>query len=106
MSDKTIQDRQLDELIKLRKMVETMKKDIDAETNKPFWKIGLQEFATGILKGIGLVIGTTIVAAIIIYVLQMLVDWSQLQINIIDWISNTLSSGLGNTLPNISSFLR
>ena len=84
MTEKIKKDQQLSELIKLRKMVQEIKTDIDEETNKPFWKRGLQAFGIGVLRGIGFVIGTTILAAIFIYVLQIIMSW--LQIDVLNWI--------------------
>ncbi len=107
MPTNTQNDQQLEELVQLREIVEGIGESIDHEIHKPFWKTALSEFTSGIIRGVGLVIGTTIVAALIIYTLQALVNWSDLQSNITDWITQTTQEGISDALPNeISSFLQ
>ncbi len=103
MPPKPMPERQLAELKKLREMVEEIKSDIDKEANKPFWKKGLAAFAVGILRGIGFVVGTTIVAAAIIYALQFFLDWTQIQIDVVDWLTETVRSGISGSIPSVPS---
>lgn len=39
--------------------------------HQPFWKWSIQEFGIGIIRGVGFTIGTTIIAAIVIYIFQL-----------------------------------
>ncbi|KKS08677.1 MAG: hypothetical protein UU63_C0052G0001 [Candidatus Uhrbacteria bacterium GW2011_GWF2_41_430] len=92
-----IKEQQLDELIQIREMVEEIKIDVDKHVHPSFWKHLLKEFTVGMIRGIGLVIGTTIVAGIIIYAFQAVIDWSSVQSDV----------SIENAVPSeISSFLR
>ena len=106
MPPKPIQDEQLKELRKLREMVEEIKNDVDTEANKPFWKKGIAAFGSGILRGIGFVIGTTILAALIIYALQLFLDWTQIQVDIMNWLTETVQSSISDSIPSVPSLFQ
>jgi hypothetical protein len=99
MSTKSPQDQQLDELMEIKKIIEK-------EIHKPFWRKALSEFASGLIRGVGLMIGTTIIAAMIIYALQTIIDWGFVQTSITDWIGQTAQDSVENAMPDISQFLR
>lgn len=107
MPPKSTQDLQLAELKKLRVMVEEIKTDVDKEANKPFWKKMLNAFVIGIARGLGIIIGTTVIVGIIIYLLQIFVNWTDLQIGFVEWLTDIVEQGVTEAVPaGISSFIR
>lgn len=71
------EDDNLKELQKITRELKAIKKELEAD-NVPFWKMSRNAFLVGVVKGVGLVIGTTIVAAAVIYVIQLFVDFTPL----------------------------
>ena len=88
-------------------MVEEIKTDIDEETNKPFWKKMLAAFAVGVMRGLGIVIGTTVVVGILVYLMQVFIDWTDIQIGLTSWLSDILDQGIAEAIPaGISSLIK
>ncbi|MBU4315156.1 hypothetical protein KJ673_02000 [Patescibacteria group bacterium] len=100
MPTTTPQDPQLEEIKKLKKIVEEISANIEREIHKPFWKNALSAFVSGLIRGVGLVIGTTIVAGLIIYALQAIVNWSALESNATNWVTDITQEGINNVFPN------
>lgn len=101
-----VQERKSNDLAEIKKIVEQIQVDVNKHVHPSFWKHLMKEFAVGMIRGIGLVIGTTIVAGIIIYALQAVIDWSSVQGDIIEWISQIMKQGIEDAVPSgISSFL-
>jgi len=71
------EDNNLKELQKITRELKAIKKELEAD-NVPFWKMSRNAFLVGVIKGVGLVIGTTIVAAAVIYIIQLFVDFTPL----------------------------
>ena len=46
--------------------------------HQPLWKWSLKEFGIGIIRGVGFTIGTTIIATIVLYLIQRFVDLTSL----------------------------
>ena len=46
--------------------------------HQPFWKWSLKEFSIGVIKGVGFVVGTTIIAAAVLYLIQHFFDLTPL----------------------------
>ena len=69
-----------------------IRRELDANIYKPFWKRAVSSFGTGVVKGVGLIIGTTVIAAIVIFLLQQLVDWAGLGDVAQQWIQSTPAS--------------
>lgn len=106
MPQKPLPEQQLDELKKLRVMVQEIKADVDKEANKPFWEKILQAFTIGIFRGLGILIGTTVVVGILIYLFQVIIDWTDIQIGITAWMTEILEQGVNSAVPaGISSFI-
>ena len=106
MPPKPKPDQHLEELKKLRVMVEEIKADVDKEANKPFWKKMLGAFAVGIMRGLGIIIGTTVIVGLFVYLAQILVDWTDIQIGVSSWFSEILEQGVKEAVPaGISSIL-
>ena len=71
------EDNNLKELQKITRELKAIKKKLETD-NVPFWKMSRNAFLVGVIKGVGLVIGTTIVAAAVIYIIQLFVDFTPL----------------------------
>ncbi|PIX61924.1 hypothetical protein COV03_01575 [Candidatus Uhrbacteria bacterium CG10_big_fil_rev_8_21_14_0_10_41_26] len=71
------EDNNLRELQKITRELKAIKKKLETD-NVPFWKMSRNAFLVGVIKGVGLVIGTTIVAAAVIYIIQLFVDFTPL----------------------------
>jgi len=99
-------ERQLAELKKLREMVEEIKIDIDSASKKPLWKKMLNAFLIGIVRGLGILIGTTVIVGILVFLAQTFVDWTDIQLGITSWMSGALEQGVKEAIPaGISSFI-
>ena len=71
------EDNNLRELQKITRELKAIKKKLETD-NVPFWKMSRNAFLVGVIKGVGLVIGTTIVATAVIYIIQLFVDFTPL----------------------------
>lgn len=89
----TVSD-ELKELRKLSRAVSDIRKEIDDQLHRPFWKRGASAFAIGIFKGVGLILGTTIFAAITIFVLQKIVDLTPIETSVQDWLDNAVENSI------------
>jgi len=85
---------ELKELRAIRAELKTIRQEIDKTVHVRFGKRAAISFGTGVAKGFGLLIGTTVVAAAVIFILQQFVDWTGVGESIGAWILQQFGPGL------------
>ncbi len=83
---------ELKQLKAIRSELKAIRKELDKSLHKSFWKRAAVSFGTGITKGVGLIIGTTIIAAIVIFLLQTLISKTGFGDSLEGWIQGQLQT--------------
>ena len=87
---KKTESPELKQLKAIRSELKHIRKELDENLYKPFWKRAAFSFSTGVIKGVGLIIGTTIVAAAVIFLLQQVIDWTGFNESLQFWMQDQL----------------
>lgn len=90
-----------DEIEDLHLAIETLHRDLKRMSPPNPWKRAGRSFAGGIVKGLGFIFGTTIIAAIMIWGIQKAISSPIAENWLTDKISSIITDAVQNTVSNV-----